>query len=744
MIRENKGPLRGNDKRCISPHPPDMPASFATVGSALPPRRDLIVTAAAAPAPTSSDWGSSINIPRARDRMLEFFEREQLPGDVKQTLAAALNGDLHYQHLLFTAMIDSWPKLQSNIGEIARLASIAPWQVIPFAMRGQDPTPKAETLAKEVEEIVWRMKPDVKRGENNLEEMISGFAMGYFYGHAVDEIRWVKASDGLWKPRATKPLQARFYGYPYDHFGQSEDNEDRLMFDRSGMTGSRNFEDFPDHRFLIGINRGHAGHAATAAPLRALAMYWIAAVYGLKWFINFTQLYGIPWRHAKVTNIKTDRNAVENALANIGSSGYIVTEQGTDIDILAQGSTAGKSLPQRELIDLADKQCDTFILGQTLTSGTDDSGSRALGEIHEGTMQGRVDAVCDFVGRILTYQLLPSIVAVNWGERDDVPEMWVKREEAKDEKALAERDEKIGIISGETPVSAAWFYERHGIPMPAETDKLFQPAPERAPKDKDDTPSPNETRDGLGKPIQAGYNPSQPRVTKGDPGGGQWSDDPSYGGNGVPYRVDQRLKREEDARIDNEASGNPEIEPNELKDTGKTQFEKDREEYRKQQLEEAMADFPEISETMKGKLPRPEDIPADDPMRSDVQLVWDRFRKETRRRDGAGMKVISPAGAAQYFAAKGTRVNLDDLRQEMNEQGFEFNTPSEMIESVYESLEGRKSWGTASRGDYNVAAALNIPATLAKIDKKGLVDEDALAALFADAWVGTAKEDPET
>lgn len=444
----------------------------------LPPRRsELIQAAAAVPVvkdslTTQSDWGGSINVPLARDRMLEYFEREQLPGDVRSTLQAALTGDLHYQHLLFTAMLDTWPKLQKAVEEIARKVSCAPWKVVPYAERGEKPKPKAEKDAKEIEALIWGMKPKVERMENGLEDTIKAIVRGYYYGHAVCEIRWEK-KDG-WRPRATKTIPARYYGYPYDA-ATAEDPEDRLMFDPTGMQGSRTFEDFPENRFLIGIHTGHAGHPAMAAPLRALAGYWLAAVYGLKWFMNFTQLYGIPWRHAEVGDTK-DENAVKSALASIGSNGYIVTKPGTKINVMAPGSTSAASLPQRELIALADQQCDQFILGQTLTSSVSaDGGSRALGEVHQGTLDGVVDGVADFVGSVLTHQLIPAIVAVNYGDSlaDELPEMWAKREEVKDEKALAERDEKIGITSGKVPVSKAWFYERHGIPTPADGDELL-------------------------------------------------------------------------------------------------------------------------------------------------------------------------------------------------------------------------------------------------------------------------------
>lgn len=454
-----------------------MSAPFTPIGDALPPRRATPASiASAAPASASaSDWGDSINVPLARDRMFEYFERDQLPGEVKNTLAASLNGDLRLQSLLFDAMLDTWPKLQKNISEVARTVSTAPWKIQPFAHRGESPTPAAEKLAKEVDAMVWGMRPRATRRELGFEGTVKALVFGYYYGHSVAEIRW-QSSGGGWSPRCTKAVPPRYYGYPYD-LGTTGDPEDRLMLDLAGGTGARDYADFPDHRFLVAIHGGHSGHPANAAPLRALAGYWLAAVYGLKWFLNFTQLYGIPWRHAEVGDAK-DEPAVKAALAGIGTNGYIVTRTGTKINVL-ESAKSGDALPQKALIDLADDQCDLFILGQLLTSGTDGSGSRALGQVHAETLRSMIDGVADFVGEVLTRQLIPAIVALNWGEdQADLPELWAKREKISDEKALADRDEKLGIISGALKVGEAWFYERHNIPMPVEGDKLLLDAPE--------------------------------------------------------------------------------------------------------------------------------------------------------------------------------------------------------------------------------------------------------------------------
>lgn len=451
---------------------------FQTIAAAFSPRQtvEALHDSGGGILPPYDDFTDSIVPSRARDRMLEHFSREPTPREAKDIMDAIVSGDLKAQTLMISAMLDSWPKLQKNITEVARLVSVAPWKVHPYSRRGEGIDPKSEKLAREVEDMIWRMKPRATHSENGFEGTLKALVRGYYYGHNVAEILWTRDKDGTLRPRCTKTIPARCYGYPYD-FTTGPEGEDRLMLDKDGgQYGFHKFTDFDEHKFLIAINRGHEGHASVAAPLRALVGYWFAATYGLKWFLNYTQIYGVPWRHAEVAEPKDER-AVKEALASIGTNGYIVTKAGTKINMLDAGK--GGDLPQKALIELADQQCDQFILGQTLTSGTANSGSRALGEVHQGTLHGVIDGLCDFVGEILTHQLVPSIVALNWGtSREDLPQIWAKREVIKDEKALAERDEKLGITSGKTPVARSWYYERHGIPMPAEGDELLIAAPE--------------------------------------------------------------------------------------------------------------------------------------------------------------------------------------------------------------------------------------------------------------------------
>ena len=432
----------------------------------LPPRKSELQAS-----PQGSDWGASINIPLARDRMFDYFEREPVPSDVREVLKSTQDGDLHRQNMIFTAMMDSWPKLQKAVNEIARKVSSANWTVCPYAERGEKPTPESEATAKQVEALIWGMKPRTEWLEHGLEETIEYLVRGYFYGHSVQLIEWETAPTGEMRPRCTKHVPARYYGYPNGFM--TEDQTDRLMFDRSGMVGSRVYEDFTPGRFLIAIHCGHSAHPTVAAPLRALVGYWLGAIYGLKWFMEYSQTFGVPWRHAKVADEK-DIPTVSEAMAKSGPRGYIITKATASIDVVAGGST-GATLPQRELIALADQQCDQFILGQTLTGGTDNSGSRSLGEVHQGTLDEVIDGISDFVGRILTDQLIPAIVSANWGDSiTDLPSIWVRDEDDDDSKVSAERMEIIQRMG--VPMSESYVYEELGVPIPAPGDKIFESA----------------------------------------------------------------------------------------------------------------------------------------------------------------------------------------------------------------------------------------------------------------------------
>ncbi|MGC4013426.1 MAG: DUF935 family protein [Luteolibacter sp.] len=522
------------------------------VGSALPARRDSAVAAAATTPTRSGPLGSSIIVEVARDRLYDFYERQMMPSDVKGILQATLSGDLTLWQRLYQAMLDSWPMLQKCLAELQREVRNAPWKCRPYCVDGGTPDENSEESSTRAHAMLWGARPRPAYAEGGLEDLMDWLVAGYFTGISVTEPRWENIR-GEWRPMAYHPVPARYYGYR--GWGPEED---RLMLSPEGGV-TQDFQDFPDHRFLIAIHGGHPSHPLVSAPLRVLTGWWLAAVYGLEWFMKYAQLFGVPFRWATYADDSAKEGLAE-MMANLGNAGWGVAKQGTTLDF-PQNSTTAQSLPQAELLKLADEQCQQFMLGQTLTSGVSkDGGSRALGDVHADTKHGVVRGIADYVGGILTRQLIPAWAYWNAGTvPDQLPEFFPDWSEPKDLKTEAERMD-ILINKIRLPMEVDDVYEALGIAKPAEGAALFQPLAD----------------DGPGKPaphansIAASYRPDQKRSPKGSREGGRWVDEHGGGSSSSsshhdvdPYRPpasttphpekesvrNRRIKREEKAAV---------------------------------------------------------------------------------------------------------------------------------------------------------------------------------------------------
>lgn len=468
--------MHRGESACSSKHAAAMDSGFRPIGQ-LPPRR---VSAALSVSEVNqrnyADLSQGIVIDSAQDRLRDIYERVVMPQDLKGSLDSAINGNMEEWSRIVQAMFDTWPRLQKNVSEIQRAARKAPWKCNPYTRRGGKPTPKAEELADELGNLIWETSPRVECHEMALEGMVESLVMAYFSGFSVTEVMWENAPEG-WIPRAYKNLPARCYGYPtYGDYG-----EDRLMLNKSGSyTGE--FEDFASYpnKFLIGIRVGHDGHPLLSSPLRVLTGWWLACVFGLQWFMEYAQLFGVPFRHVKYSGDANGRAQLCAMMQQIGSAGYMVTDTNADVTVVANNQSAA-NLPQKELLSMADEQCDTFILGQTLTTSVGDSGSRALGTVHEGVRQDVIEGVCDFVGTVITKQLIPYWMRVNYGNTEEAPEFYPEWPEPKDEKAEAERMEILTRIG--VPMPQQYVYETLGVPIPTEGETLFTPIPPTSPGD---------------------------------------------------------------------------------------------------------------------------------------------------------------------------------------------------------------------------------------------------------------------
>lgn len=374
------------------------------------------------------------------------------------------SGQLDRQEQLFMAMLEKWPRLRKNLGEIADAVAAMEWTIMPWTEKDQKPTPEAQEMAELVESAFWRSKPDKDKAEQGADDLIKSLTYMLACGHTVHQIKW--AADDIVFPRCYEPLSAQYYAWDYN-YGQP----DRLMLFRNGLDTDMQGEEFPPDKFLIGMNKADIFHPIFGAKLRCLVGWFGAACYGLPWLMTFCELFGIPFRVAHVRGEKAKAEA-EQMLQDLGSGGWAVSTENFKFE-LHDAVKGANGLPQADLIKLADEQCDNLILGQTLTSSKGDGGAYALGKVHSGIRKEVIENVGTAVSNVLNEQLIPSIIRLNYGRLPSCLPKFVPTIRGIDAEAL----ETISKAAEVMDVGEEFARSMVKIPKPAPGEAVLRKAP---------------------------------------------------------------------------------------------------------------------------------------------------------------------------------------------------------------------------------------------------------------------------
>ena len=403
----------------------------------------------------------------AQYRTNDFDLSNVTPEQVRTILRNVRTGKLEDQDRLFRLMLDTWPRLRKALNEVSGAVARLEIEIKPAVREdAEEPTPQSLRIYETVERAMESFAPRPGYWELDMEGGIRALIDAYAKGISVLEIAW-HVQNGIVSPRCYAPVPAKYLAYP------SAGNEvDRLMVAPGGANNSP-LEDFPPDRFLIAVWSQGGTHPIHAANLRTLTKYWLASVYGLGWLMQYAQLFGVPWRHVETDGSEGAMDAAEAMLENVGSTGSAVTGPGVKLNILEGVSGAADSMPQSHLMDVADRACDILLLGQTLTTDNTGTGSRALGEVHDGIRTEVLQSVASWTASIITEQLIPAIVRLNFGNvpAEDMPYAEIVIPRVKDSKAAAERF-KILVETG-VKMPAKWVYEELEIPEPVDGEAIF-------------------------------------------------------------------------------------------------------------------------------------------------------------------------------------------------------------------------------------------------------------------------------
>ena len=415
--------------------------------------------------------------PHARDNQLSPIPVDFDPDTLGWILDEGGRGNLMLQNELFNTMEDTWERLRSNLNKLKKAVCKLPFNLQPWAEKGQEPTESALEKAAFVEHVLHTQTGSVWDGELNFYDTIYELLDAVARGVSVLEVDW-DIEDGRYIPKRARRVPWTCLGFEKpQHISaarRSNPNALRLFPERDPGSPNR-FDSYP-HKFLVGVYRAKSGHIAETAQLRALAHLWLGRMLGWEWMAQKAELFGLPirWATYDPNAPQTQIDQVTDMLRNMGSAAWGAFPQGTDLQIIS-GSTpgvAGKSEPTERLMALADRACDLLFLGQTLTSEEGSSGSYALGSVHREVELDLYENYAAYVIDVINNQLIPSIIKLNWGNSEELPFLEVELNRAEKDRQLVERDKMLFKDMG-LPVAKQWLYDRHKVPAPGPDEDLF-------------------------------------------------------------------------------------------------------------------------------------------------------------------------------------------------------------------------------------------------------------------------------
>lgn len=419
------------------------------------------------PNPIETDPGTLV-VPRSPSTRLGTAIREDTdPGTIRALMESALYGDHESAHRVFVTMENTWDRLVKNMHELRRASSKAKFSVEPYSDKGEEPDPICVEKAELIERVLKTWKGDLRKNQNSFSDFIYDLTDAVGKGLCVQELVW-ELNDGEWGPVASYWCDPRFYGI--DPQGES--------LGLRNIPGSPQWTPFADDQFVVGIFKNKSGPMLGYGLFRTIAWWWSVGIFARKWLARYAELFGIPFRviksHKEATN--SEKTAILNDLVAMGDSGCMVIPDGAEF-IVQEASKSAGDLPQKTLLDMRDKMVDILILGQTLTTDVQDSGSRALGDVHANVKTERLTEVATWVAEIINSQLIPAILRKNYGNADDAPSIVLDKSESGDPLMMAQRD---AILNRFVEMPKQWVYQRHGIPAPIEGEDVIKVGNESA------------------------------------------------------------------------------------------------------------------------------------------------------------------------------------------------------------------------------------------------------------------------
>ena len=296
--------------------------------------------------------------------------RVKAGGTLSQEQAIDLRGKLFYQQLI-----------RQDTDEILKKAGISRY-ALKTLLTDPDIDQAVDRRTEELTSSLYTLMPSegkvaefiYEQLDLHLEPILQGVIDSKLYGYDVAEMVWGKDSSG-------RNVVIKLTSKPIDWF-EPKANGDLLWYPNDGSKAIT-VSDQDDYQYRYLFQQHKPTYLEPKGKSLLSRVYWLHyfKTNGWRFWSKFLERFGSPLLIGK-TDANSDDDAQDFANALLAAHNAGVVTVGIDEDVTAvTGGSNGEAFVAYN--DVTKQGITTYLLGQTLTSGTDNGGTYGQGKIHQ-------------------------------------------------------------------------------------------------------------------------------------------------------------------------------------------------------------------------------------------------------------------------------------------------------------------------------------------------------------------------
>lgn len=391
-----------------------------------------------------------IAVTAIRDRWSNYPSSGLTPQTLSTIFKAADNGDVARQAELFEEMEEKDTHLFSELQTRKNAVQGLDYEITPWSESAED---------KKIKDFVSDCLFGLESFDDTLLDLLDAIGKGYSLseilwapdaGRAViGRIEWIHAKKAVFYERGMSSMWAKSFEVP------------RILTEAQPIYG----EIMPAFKLVYHRYKARSGYDTRAGVLRVCAWMYLFKNYGLKDWVAFAEVFGMPLRLGKYDAgaSKEDKDALVAAIQSLGSDAAGIISKNTEIEFVEAVKNTGTNNIYEALANFCDKQMSKAILGQTATTeGT--PGKLGNEDAQDRVRYDLVKADAESLGKTIRHQIIRPLVGYNFGWDKPLPWFRLLYERPEDLKSTSEVYKNLNSI-GFYP-SAEHVSERFKIPLP--------------------------------------------------------------------------------------------------------------------------------------------------------------------------------------------------------------------------------------------------------------------------------------